>query len=261
MSTATPRLSARRWKRRLLIGLGVFAAVIVVTMGALYAFMKYSVLPLTDGGTLSDGTVTTVVTGYFGPVAIGAYIFELKDGAVGLVDTGSDPGAKAILAALARRGKSAADVRAVFITHRHADHAGGTRAFPGAEVYVLEPDRAAIERRGSRIARGVRDGQRLDIAGTVVEAFGVPGHTLGSGAFLVNGVLFLGDSAAAAYNSSFQPNTLTGSDPDQTVRSLRALVDRLRSRRSEIRHLAFGHQGPLPGLDPMLQWASASDSN
>jgi glyoxylase-like metal-dependent hydrolase (beta-lactamase superfamily II) len=55
-------------------------------------------------------------------------------------------------------------------------------------------------------------------------------------------MLFLGDSTAAAYNSSFQPNTLMGSDPDQTVRSLRALADRLRPRRAEIRHLAFGHQ-------------------
>ena len=261
MNTAIPKLSARRWKRRLLIGLGVVAAVIVVMMGALYAFMKYSVLPLTDSETLSNGTVTTVITDYFGPVAIGAYLFDLKDGGMGLVDAGSDPGAKAILAALARRGKSAADVRAIFITHQHADHAGGARAFPGAQVYVLEPDRAAIERRGITITRGLRDGERLDISGTVVETFGVPGHTPGSGAFLVNGVLFLGDSAAAAHNSSFQPNTIMGSDPDQTVRSLRTLVDRLRLRRGEIRHLAFGHQGTLAGFDPMLQWASTSDSN
>src|SRR5688500_13008272 len=54
MNTATPTLSARGWKRRLLIGLGIFAAVILVMMGALYAFMKYSVLPLTDGETLGD---------------------------------------------------------------------------------------------------------------------------------------------------------------------------------------------------------------
>jgi glyoxylase-like metal-dependent hydrolase (beta-lactamase superfamily II) len=202
-----------------------------------------------------------VITDYFGPVAIGAYLFDLKDGAVGLVDAGSDPDAKAILAVLARRRKSAADVRAVFITHQHADHADGARAFPDAQIYVLEPDRSAIERRGISITRGLRDGERLDISGTTVKAFGLPGHTPGSGAFLVNGVLFLGDSAAAAYNSSFQPNTLMGSDPDQTVRSLRALVDRLRPRRAEIRHLAFGHQGTLAGLDPMLKWASASPSN
>jgi glyoxylase-like metal-dependent hydrolase (beta-lactamase superfamily II) len=261
MNTVIPKLSARRWKRRLLIGIGVFAAIVVVAIGALFAFMKYAVLPLTDGEKLGDGTVTTVITDYFGPVAIGAYLFDLKDGAVGLVDAGSDPDAKAILAALARTGKSAADVRAVFITHQHADHAGGARAFPRAQIYVLESDRTAMEQRGIKITRGLRDAERLDISGTAVEAFGLPSHTPGSAAFLINGVLFLGDSAAAAFDSSFQPNTMMGNDPDQTVRSLRALADRLRSRRGEIRHLAFGHQGTLAGLDPMLKWASASPSN
>jgi glyoxylase-like metal-dependent hydrolase (beta-lactamase superfamily II) len=36
---------------------------------------------------------------------------------------------------------------------------------------------------------------------------------------------------------------------------LRALAERLRPRRNEIRYLAFGHQGPLERLDPLLQWA------
>jgi glyoxylase-like metal-dependent hydrolase (beta-lactamase superfamily II) len=239
----------------------VLAAIVLVAIGALYAFMKYSVLPLVDGERLADGKVTTVVAGHFGPVPIGAYLFDLSDGGVGLVDAGSDSDATAILAALARMGKTSADVRAIFLTHQHADHVGGAQAFPAAQVYVCEPDKSAVERRGIRITRGLQDGARVEIGGTSVEAFGLPGHTPGSGAFLVHGVVFLGDSAAAAYNASFQANTITSSDADQTVRSLRALADRLKSRRSEIRHLAFGHQGTLTGLDPMLSWVSTSEPN
>lgn len=243
----------------MVIGLSVVLGLIILAMGALYAFMKYSVLPLNDGEKLSGGAVTTVITDYFGPVAIGAYLFELRDGGVGLIDAGSDPDAKAILAALSASGKTAADMRAIFVTHQHADHTGGAKAFPSAQVFVLEPDRASVERSGIKVMRGLRDGDRVEISGTPIEVFAVPGHTPGSAAYLVNHVLFLGDSAAAAYNATFQANTIMGADPAQTARSLHALADRLRPRRNDIRHLAFGHQGSLAGLDPMLTWTATSE--
>jgi glyoxylase-like metal-dependent hydrolase (beta-lactamase superfamily II) len=246
----------RWWSRRLAIGAVVLVALVVVLFGAVWAIMTFTVLPLHDGRTLADGAVTTVVTGHVGPVTIGAYIFALSDGGVGLIDAGDDGGAGAIKAALGRAGKSEDEVRAIFLTHLHADHTTGARAFPRAQVYVLEADRRAVERMGVTVARGLRDGERVDAGGTQVEVFALPGHTPGSAAFLVHGVMFLGDSAAAAYDGSFQPNTILGTDPGQTERSVRALAERLRSRATEIRHLAFGHQGALEGLDAMLIWAS-----
>jgi glyoxylase-like metal-dependent hydrolase (beta-lactamase superfamily II) len=99
----------------------------------------------------------------------------------------------------------------------------------------------------------------VEAGGTPVEVFALPGHTPGSAAFLVHGVLFLGDSAAAASDGSFQPNTMLGTDPEQTTRSIRALAERLRNRASEIRHLAFGHQGALEGLQPMVTWHHLRD--
>jgi glyoxylase-like metal-dependent hydrolase (beta-lactamase superfamily II) len=97
-------------------------------------------------------------------------------------------------------------VRAIFVTHAHADHVGGTKAFPNAQLYLLEPDIPELQRtqgadvRALATIHALRDGQRLDVSGTSVEVFRVPGHTPGSAAFLVYGVLFLGDSAVAGYD-------------------------------------------------------------
>lgn len=246
-------------RRAFLIGSAVVLVLLLVGLGTFYAVLRFGVLPLRDGATFGNGSVTTVVTGNFGPIAMGAYMIKLADSGVALIDAGIDENGAAIREALARKGKAPADVRAIFITHGHNDHITGALAFPGAAVYVMEPDVRRVERgRGSderRIAvtRGLRDGERLEISGTMVEVFGLPGHTPGSAAFLVDGVLFLGDSAAGLSDGTLQPNTLMSDDAEQTVRSLKALGERLRQRRGEIRHIAFGHQGPVEGLDPLLK--------
>jgi hypothetical protein len=51
--------------------------------GHIYAVLRFGVLALHDGTTLGDGSVTTVVTGHVGPIAIGAYTVKLADGGRG----------------------------------------------------------------------------------------------------------------------------------------------------------------------------------
>jgi glyoxylase-like metal-dependent hydrolase (beta-lactamase superfamily II) len=190
-------------------------------------------------------------------------VFDLADGNVGLVDTGLDPAANAIRAALARKGKSDADVRAIFFTHLHDDHASGARAFPAADVYVpaslaerIAASRGWAERTGA--THGFQDGDRIELLGTSVEVFALPGHTPDSVAVLVHGVLFLGDSAGGQRGGRLGPNTLLSDDPEQTVSSLIALAERLEPRRADVRAIAFGHQGSVDGLSPLLEWAATA---
>jgi glyoxylase-like metal-dependent hydrolase (beta-lactamase superfamily II) len=233
----------------------------VAAVGALWALLAFTVAPLDDGARLADGAITAVITDCIGPIPIAAYVFDLADGGVGLVDAGLDPEAEAIRSVLARRNLSAVDVRAIFFTHLHDDHRAGARAFLGAEIYV--PHTAAERVRALRAGvagigatHGFRDGDTVIVHGTTVELFAIPGHTPDSTAILIDDVLFLGDSAAGLRNGTLAPNSLLTENAEQNERSLAMLAERLRPRQSDVRQIAFGHQGPLEGLSALLTWAA-----
>ena len=241
-------------KRYLILGLVLLIIVVVIVAGI--GLLMYAGLPLKNGAQLADGKVSIVVTRW-GPVAIGAYLFKLEEGGFGLIDAGIDPKATAIRTALTRLGGTERDVRVILLTHGHDDHTAGAHSFPKADVYVLEPDANRVNAQWIRVTRGLKDGERLTLFGTPVDVFTLPGHTSGSAAYLVHGVLFLGDSTSSINDGkgSLYPNTLLCEDKEQNKRALQDLAKRLRTRRNEIRHIAFGHQGPVDGLDALLNWA------
>lgn len=251
----------RRGSKLILRGIGFVLVLLVAAAVSIAGLYTYVTPPIVDGAQLGDGAVTAVVTDHFGPIAMGAYLFELPDGRLGSVDSGSDAEGTRLKAALARRGKTASDVSVVLLTHGHDDHAGGAVAFPQATVYALAPDVDAVRRR--RDVSGAR-GQTiaavanapLDVGGVTVQVFGLPGHTRGSAAYLVRGVLFLGDSAQSQRDGTLGPNTIMTEDGDATVGSLRVLAEKVRAGAFGIRHVAFGHSGPLEGADALLTWAA-----
>ena len=258
------------------------AGIVGVLTGALVWIFLTGSMPLEDGVELAEGNVIVVADRSVGPIPAAAYLFRLRSGDFGLIDSTMDPEARAIRAALARVGKKSDAIIAIFFTHDHGDHTAGALAFPNADVYLGEsvdlsqgarPAESLWHRFQRRlnsqqqpsgekhtIARRLSDGGQMEVGGTTVEVFAVPGHTADSAAFLMHGVLFLGDSAAAASDGSITAAPpIFSVDRDRNMRELKKLADRLRSRRGEIRHLAFGHQGPLEGIDPLLEWAAASE--
>jgi hypothetical protein len=68
-----------------------------------------------------------------------------------------------------------------------------------------------------------------------------------------------GIAAASISETALAPNDFAfTTDVELNHRSLRTLAARLKARPGDVLHIAFGHQGPVDGLDPLLNWASES---
>lgn len=238
-------------------------AVPVVAIGS--AFVGHA--PIEDGLEL-EGVARVVKDGY-----VSLAVLDVGGGKVALVDAGNDAAGKAILAELSRRKLGPEAVTAIFITHGHADHTAGCHLFPAATIYALAGDVALAEGReamhsplgkliglhdnGTRITRALTDGETVRVGSRAVQVFALPGHTPGSAAYLVDGVLFLGDSAGASSSGKLDPAPYVFSDDQaQNRASLGALGDRLRPRAAEVKAMVPSHSGVLRGLTPLLTFSA-----
>jgi len=264
--------------KRILITVSIIiSALVILGIAGMWA-VKKGISPLVDGAQLHDGKVTVVVDNT-SPMPVAAYLLKLNDGNLGLIDATMDPEAKAICSSIHRIGRSESEVKVIFCTHSHDDHTAGCRKFPNATIYAMKPSFQGNSQSSTsswnrvqkampgknqdpspsrRDVQYLSDGQVLDFNGDNIEAFALPGHTYDSSAYLVFGILFMGDSAAGQYNGRIgSAPPFVSVDRNLNQRELKKLAARLQNRKSEIDYLTFGHQGPIKGLDPLLLWASS----
>lgn len=247
--------------KRILLGVGAVVVVLVATPFVAFAVTMAGDSPVKDGEALGargkqvkDGFVTV------GVVDVG--------GAVALVDCGDDKDAKAVLAELGKRKLDASAVKAIFLTHGHPDHTDGCAKFPKAEVYAMAAEKDLVEGRvgakglmprmfgakdvGARVTHTLSDAEQVKVNDVDVTAFAVPGHTAGSAAYLIDGVLYFGDAASASKDGKVTPaKYLFSDDQKQGIESLKALATKLEPRASEIETLEFAHTGTLSGFEPL----------
>lgn len=132
----------------------------------------------------------------------------------------------------------------------------GARHSPRADVYALAAE-VPVVGDAAKVSHPLQDGAVVELGELRVEAFAVPGHTVGSAAYLARGVLFFGDSAGASSKGEVMKAVrLFSKDSSQNVASLKALTARLAPRAAEVRELAFAHTGPLVGFEPLQAFAS-----
>jgi glyoxylase-like metal-dependent hydrolase (beta-lactamase superfamily II) len=182
----------------------------------------------------------TIDLGFLGQSGVIASFLLRGDGEAALIETGPGSTVPALLDAVAKAGVAAEEVRHLLVTHVHLDHAGGAglllQHFPNATLYahevgvphLIDPSRlvsSATRIYGALMHRlwgdivpvppsrliSLSDGQRLRVAGRVLDVLFTPGHAIHHVAFrdLAEGVIFSGDAAGSRLDGCTYVRPLT----------------------------------------------------
>jgi len=148
-----------------------------------------------------------------GPLTVCAYLVETNDGLV-VIDTGLPKDGELVASNITKLGFDPRDIRLIFNTHWHWDHAGGNAHLVGlsdAELAAHELDAEIVESGlyrgerkmpGCRVDRRLTGGETVEHGGLAFRVLHTPGQSAGSIAILatVDGpqgpcrALFAGDS-------------------------------------------------------------------
>ncbi|MFL6543398.1 MAG: MBL fold metallo-hydrolase [Chthoniobacterales bacterium] len=186
------------------------------------------------------------------PSVIAATALETEDG-IALFDTGAESTFDNVVAELRRVGAAASDVRHVFVSHIHFDHAGAAWRFAelGATIYVhprgaphlIDPTRLVesatrifgdqMERLWGRIAavsadrvRVVEDATIVQVAPFQIRATETTGHATHHHVYSWDDVLFGGDVAGVRLGTG--PVIPPFVPPELHVESWLSSIDKMR---------------------------------
>lgn len=202
-------------------------------------------------------------------------MIRLDDGRVALVDAGNDAEGEAILAELERRHLGPDAVAAVLITHGHGDHIAAIGRFPRSEVMALDREVPLVEGRaggrgpltrlfpvrptGITVTRALRDGDVVTLGGVPIPVYAVPGHTTGSAAYYIDGVLLVGDSADVTSDGALQGAPWLFSDDQAEDRaSLARLEQRVVADGLDVKAIVPAHSGAAEGIVALKNFARAT---
>ena len=255
--------------KRILKTVGVLVLAVVIGVVWLVAVTFMGRRAVEDGRQIN---LVRVISAGFSSLAV----ISISDRQVALVDAGQDQAGAAILGELLRRQMGPDAVVAILLTHGHPDHTGAIGRFPQAQVMALEAEVPLVEGRagargplprlfpvnptGVTVTRALRDGDVVMLGELAIRVYAVPGHTAGSAAYFVNGVLLVGDSADVASDGSLQGAPWIFSDSQAENRaSLVRLEQRLIADGAKVMTIVPAHSGTADGLAPLTTFARANE--
>jgi glyoxylase-like metal-dependent hydrolase (beta-lactamase superfamily II) len=204
---------------------------------------------------------------------VAAYLLPEEDGWT-LVETGPSSCRDALLAGISRAGVAVEEVRHVFVTHIHLDHAGGvgalTDAFPRATFYahelgvphLIDPTKLVASARRAWGAAAdplwgpilpvpaprivaLHGGEEFPVKGGVFSVLATPGHAKHHLAFFDSATraIFTGDGAGVRLERSRRVRPAVP-PPDLDLEQLFASLDAMRRRDPAL--VLYSHFGPSP---------------
>lgn len=201
------------------------------------------------------------------------YLLKAAEG-YWLIDCGTPEGYGQIKENISKLGIEIAQIKKIFATHGHYDHVGAARLFReeyGCRLYLHENDREQVEmgdpiKTSAALLYGtvpapcqadglLREGDRWEGAGFILEVMETPGHTMGSVSFIIstrdNILLIAGDSIWGGFSQKI------GSNEEIWRASLQKIISR------HYDFYSFGHINPvlLADADARLKEAVQAFAN
>ena len=246
--------------------IGLVLGIVVLAL-AIAGFALFGGLQSATAGPALGAGIDRVQAGF-----ASAYVLDAGNGKLVLIDAGADNKGAALLQDLQARHSGPDDVVAILLTHSHPDHIAALSLFPKAMTYALKrevPIAAGQEPYNGLVVRGtnatpfnvthpVDDGETFMVGNLQVTAYAVPGHTEGSAAYLMDGVLFVGDAVQIKSNQQFiGPSVIFSTDRAQGETSLKHLAQELQPHAADVKFIATGHTGTVAGLSPLVAFGGS----
>ena len=254
---------------RILKIVGIVVVVIVLALGITGYALFGGLQSATAGPDLGTG-VDRVQAGF-----ASAYVLDAGNGQFVLIDAGSDNKGAALLQDLQTHHAGPDNVIAVLLTHSHQDHIAALPLFPKAMVYATKREvplaagqedyngplfKLMGERNATpvNVTHPVDDGETFMVGNLQATAYLVPGHTEGSAAYLVNGVLFVGDAIQFTSNGQIiGPSLIFSTSRPEGEASLKNLAQKVQPHAGEVKFIASGHTGTVAGLAPLASFGGS----